>query len=407
MAQPRLDGSDLYQPLQAETLSDPFPIFRRLQQEAPVVWHDDLFAWVLSRNRDCREVLQNPAKFTRDRRKLGRPVPAEGMTIQSLDPPDQIPLRQALLRAIHRADIASVCLDACEELERRLVHQPLDRPFDFMSQVAAPAAMRFACCLVGMPELAPETYFSIFLRLTRAMDKALEPDRYDGGVAATQALNDLICRAESLAEPRSVIYEVHAVPAVAEMPVAYVRNTISATFNAAYSTAYSSMGSFLALALERPGLARQIVATGNVSVGVQELLRFTSPAQSTRRYATCDTVIGGVLIRQNDPVLTLMAAANRDPEVFDRPDDLVLDRSPNPHLAFGSGPHQCVGAGPAGEFLGAFVRRLADCERMLTSTGSPAWLNTFTLRCLDRLPVARNGGPAADRPHDYETADRK
>jgi cytochrome P450 len=275
----------------------------------------------------------------------------------------------------------------------------MGRSFDFMSQVAAPTAMRFACCMIGMPDLPPEAYLSIFLRLTRAMDSALDPDRYDAGVEATRELNDLIERAESSAEPRSVSHELHAVPGVADMPVAYVRNTISATFNAAYSTVYSSMGSFLALALDRPGLARQIVDTRNVSVGVQELLRFTSPAQSTRRYATRDTVIGGVLIHQNDPILTLMAAANRDPGVFERPDDLVLDRSPNPHLAFGSGAHHCVGARPAGEFLGEFVRRLADCESKLAPTGPPTWLDTFTLRCLDQLPVTRNGGLAPDRPH--------
>jgi cytochrome P450 len=355
-----------------------------------VMWHDELFAWVLSRNGDCRQVLENPAKFTRDRRKLGRPVPIEGMTIQSLDPPDQLPLRQALFRAIRGTDLASVCREACDELDRCLVRQPIGQPFDFMSQVAAPAAMRFACRMVGMPDLAPEAYFSIFLRLTRAMDSALDPDRHDAGVGATRELNDLIAGAESSAEPQSVIHELHAIPAVAQMPVPYVRNTISASFNAAYSTAYSSMGSFLVLAMERPGLARRIVETGNVSTGVQELLRFTSPAQSTRRYATEDTVIGGVVIRQNDPILTLMAAANRDPEVFDRPDDLVLDRSPNPHLAFGEGPHYCVGARPAGEFLGHFVERLADWEFKLVPAGPTTWLDTFTLRCLDQLPSERS-----------------
>jgi cytochrome P450 len=250
-----------------------------------------------------------------------------------------------------------------------------------------------------MPDLAPEAYFSIFFRLTRAMDSALDPDRHDAGVGATRELNDLIAGAESSAEPRSVIHELHAIPGVAQMPVPYVRNTISATFNAAYSTAYSSMGSFLVLALERPGLARQIIATGNVSTGVQELLRFTSPAQSTRRYAAEDTVIGDVVIRQNDPILTLMAAANRDPEVFERPDDLVLDRSPNPHLAFGEGPHYCVGARPAGEFLGQFVERLADWEFKLVPAGAIAWLDTFTLRCLDQLPVVRTqGGQSSDQP---------
>lgn len=399
MTDPSPDRSVLYQPLRPETLSDPYPTFRRLRQEAPVLWDDELFAWVLSRYHDCRQVLQTPTTFTRDRRKLGRPVPADGMTIQSLDPPDQIELRRALLRAIHRTDIASSCLKACEEIESRLVYQPVGRPFDFMSQVAAPAAMRFACCLVGMPDLGPDAYFSIFLRLTRAMDNALDQDRYNPGVEATRELNDLIRDTEAGAASRSIIGELHAEPEVAEMPVAYVRNTISATFNAAYSTAYSSMGNFLALALVRPGLARQIVETGNVSVGVQELLRFTSPAQSTRRYATRDTIIGGMVIRQNDPVLTLMAAANRDPDVFEYPDNLVLNRSPNPHLAFGWGAHHCVGHQPASQFLGQFVHHLADFESKLAPAATPTWLDTFTLRCLDQLPVVRNRGSAADRSH--------
>jgi cytochrome P450 len=389
MTELRADRSDLYQPLRPDTLSDPYPVFRRLLRETPVLWHDELFAWVLSRHRDCRQVLQCPAKFTRDRRKLGRPVPAEGMTIQSLDPPDQIALRHALLLAIRRTDIAAACEEACDELERCLIQQPVGRAFDFMSGAAAPTAMRFACRLVGMPDLPPDVYLSIFVRLTRAMDSALDSDRYDAGVEATRELNHLIQHAEASAAPRSMIHELHAVTGVKEMPVAYVRNTLCAAFNAAYSTAYSSMGSFLALAQQRPGLARQVVDTGNVSVGVQELLRFTSPAQSTRRYATCDTVIGGAVIRQNDPILTLMAAANRDPEVFDHPDDLVLNRLTNPHLAFGSGAHHCVGARPAAEFLGQFVRRLADWEFKLALAGPPTWLDTFTLRCFDHLPVVR------------------
>jgi cytochrome P450 len=321
------------------------------------------------------------------------------MTIQSLDPPDQIPLRQALLRAIRRAGVSFACREACKELERCLVDQPLGRSFDFMSQAAAPAAMRFACGLVGMPDLAPGAYFSIFLRLTRAMDSALDPDRYEAGVGATQELNDLVENAKHAAGPRSVIHELYAAPGVAQMPAAYVRNTISATFNAAYSTAYSSMGSFMALIFQRPGLAKRIVDVGDVSIAVQELLRFTSPAQSTRRFATRDTVIGGVEIRENDPILTLTAAANRDPEVFERPDDLVLGRSPNPHLAFGSGPHHCVGARPAAVFLEAFMQCLVDWESRLAPSGSIAWLDTFTLRCPDQLPVLRHEGSAADWSH--------
>jgi cytochrome P450 len=184
-----------------------------------------------------------------------------------------------------------------------------------------------------------------------------------------------------------MMYELDAVPEVAAIPAAFVRNTISATFNAAFSTAYSSMGSFVALCLERPGLAGRIVATGDVSRGVKELLRFTSPAQLTARYAIRDVDIGSANIRQNDPVITLLAAANRDPAVFASPDDLVLERSPNPHLSFGHGSHRCVGTKPAEEFLSRFIEHLAHWEKQLALAADPAWLDTATLRCLATLPV--------------------
>ncbi len=79
---------------------------------------------------------------------------------------------------------------------------------------------------------------------------------------------------------------------------------------------------------------------------VEELLRFVPLPNGFAfpRYATEDIELGGARIRAGDPVLVDTAAANRDPEVFDDPDDLVLDRAVNPHLSFGHGPHYCIGA---------------------------------------------------------------
>lgn len=390
-----LQGPNVYQPLHRDTLADPFPVFGRLRQHAPVLWHEELFAWVLSRYSDCRRVLQDPEEFARDRGKLGqfaRRTSAEGMSIQTIDPPEQIPLRRALTTAIGRTDVAGACREACEELERRLVDQPVGHPFDFMSAAAAPAAIRFACRLIGAPDMAPDAYRPIFLALTRAMDSSLDPQRGRPGREATGELNDVITQALAAPVPGGLIYWLYRIPGVAEMPSAYVRNTLSAMFNAAYSTAYTSMGSFLAVVLERPGLAARIVGSEKVFEGVQELLRFTSPAQATMRFAVCDTMINDVQVRQNDPIVTLMAAANRDPEEFENPDDLVLDRSPNRHLSFGWGPHYCIGAGPGRNFLEQFVVRLADWESKLGLVGTPTWLDTATLRCLECLPVARNLG---------------
>jgi cytochrome P450 len=265
-----------------------------------------------------------------------------------------------------------------------------------MSNVSAPVAMRFASSIVGVSGVTSGAYFPIFLRLTRGMDSALDPALYDAGVEAGRELNALVDDALASATPGTIIHTLRSDAGVAEMHPGYVRNTISATFNAAYSTAYSSMGSFLLLALSQPALAARIVNTGDVCAGVQELLRIVSPAQSTRRFATDDTVVGGVTVGAHDPILVLIASANRDEDAFPNPDELLPDRRSNAQLSFGSGPHHCVGVSPARQFLEEFVGRLARWERRLAAAGPPTWLTTFTLRCLDRLPVARTEDVVVD-----------
>lgn len=78
-------------------------------------------------------------------------------------------------------------------------------------------------------------------------------------------------------------------------------------------------------------------------IAIEELLRLYSIA-STSRVVTRDTVFAGCPMKAGDRVVLPTAAAGRDPDQFDRADDLVVGRAPNRHLAFGAGPHRCVGA---------------------------------------------------------------
>ncbi|HEY3140902.1 MAG TPA: cytochrome P450 [Acidimicrobiales bacterium] len=79
-------------------------------------------------------------------------------------------------------------------------------------------------------------------------------------------------------------------------------------------------------------------------LAVDELLRFDSPVQMTQRTTIEDVDVGGVTIPANQIVVLMVAAANRDPKVFERPRELDLLRQPNPHLSFGGGIHHCLGA---------------------------------------------------------------
>ena len=77
---------------------------------------------------------------------------------------------------------------------------------------------------------------------------------------------------------------------------------------------------------------------------IEELLRFDGPVQATVRVPTEDVEIGEQTIAEGSLVLVSIGAANHDPAVFDRPDDLDVGRNPNPHLALGFGAHYCLGA---------------------------------------------------------------
>nr|SBO97245.1 putative cytochrome P450 hydroxylase [Nonomuraea gerenzanensis] len=121
---------------------------------------------------------------------------------------------------------------------------------------------------------------------------------------------------------------------------------------------------------------------------VEELARWSPPQPMTvPRFATEDVEIGGVPIPEGQPVTVSVAAANRDPRVFDEPDRFDITREPGPHLGFGHGPHFCVGSSLArvqtGVALGVLLRRFPG----LALAGEAAYLPDPGTRRLASLPV--------------------
>ncbi|MBW2726956.1 MAG: cytochrome P450 [Deltaproteobacteria bacterium] len=119
----------------------------------------------------------------------------------------------------------------------------------------------------------------------------------------------------------------------------------------------------------------------------EEILRYVSPVITMRRTATCDTEIAGQSIRQNDKVVMLYPSANRDPEMFENPNQFDVTRDPNPHLAFGWGPHFCLGASLARMeircLFAELLRRLPDIE----VCGPVRRLRSSTVNSIKSMPV--------------------
>jgi cytochrome P450 len=145
--------------------------------------------------------------------------------------------------------------------------------------------------------------------------------------------------------------------------------------------------------------ARLLAEPELLDPAVEEFVRVATPVQGLGRTVTKDTTLSGCPLAAGDRVFLLWASGNRDPEAFDRPDEVVLDRHPNHHLGFGAGPHHCVGS-----HLGKLMVKIALEELLprlgdfrIADRGRLAWVGGETrgLRTLPlQIPATSNGGRA-------------
>ncbi len=128
---------------------------------------------------------------------------------------------------------------------------------------------------------------------------------------------------------------------------------------------------------------------------IEELLRYTNPTQHiATRYALEDVQIGETVIKQYQPVMICIAAANRDETVFENADRLDITRAPNKHIAFGLGIHYCLGA-PLARLeakiaFSVLLRRFPNLQ-IAAPVDSLRWRGAPSLRGLVSLPVRLNG----------------
>lgn len=348
-------------PFSPESLEDPYTLYDRLRDEAPVWEVPGTGLHLVTGHAEILEVVNDPETFSSRLAALlmagGEGVslveggeamgPADVLAVA--DPPDHTRHRQLTRPAFSERAVGDL-----EPFIRRTVADALQsgleaRRTEWMTSVASPLPVATVARVLGLADTDVP-------RLKEWSDAGVE---LLGGVASPERMDELLrttgdflayC-AEQVERGRQPDAE-GVVGIVGRAVDAGTISTDEATamvlqlvIAGAESTA-SLVGSATRLLAERPGLQSQLRRTpGRIPAFVEEALRLESPFRGHFRVATRDTTLAGVTLPEGSRLMLMWGAANRDPDEHPRPAEVDLGR-PNPraHFGFGWGLHFCIGA---------------------------------------------------------------
>jgi cytochrome P450 len=309
--------------------------------------------WAVSRHADIRAVLTDPA-FSANRANPKFPLPSgrriqrKGMfkpTLLMLDPPEHGPARRAVLGEFTVKRLASLGPRIQEIVDEHLdaMLESPDRTADLVSAFALPVPSLVICELLGVP-YADHDFFQ-----TRSTTLLSQKATVEEVTAASEELRDYLDKLVAVKEAdptddllgRQIIK--HREEGTEDRDALVSLGVLLLIAGHETTANMISLGT-LAL-LQRPDQIAELRADPSKTLGaVEELLReFTIAEFVTSRVAVRDTVVGGVEVKAGEGVLTLGNAANHDPDVFENPNEIDINRGARNHIAFGYGAHQCLG----------------------------------------------------------------
>lgn len=361
-----------YDPFDTKIQDDPYPVYRKLRDEAPVFRADTANTWVLSRHEDVIAALLDHQTYSSVNGVF--PTPPDAPFLESflpmmitMDPPRHDQLRGLVSKAFTPRRIAA--LEASiDELAAALAEQVIRRAggADFIADFAGILPAMVIADLLGIPREDRQQFrqwSSTLIQSNPAHGEVAE------GLAAAAAVYAYF--ADFLADRRKTPRDdLMSALVAAEIDGQCLSDDELLGFClllliAGHETTTNLLGNAAVVLAEDPQSRHRLAADPTlVGHAVEELLRYDSPVQGLSRVLTTDLALHGTTMSRGDSVLLLFGSANRDERVFARPDVFDIDRKPEHQVAFGRGIHFCLGAAlarlEARIALHALLSRLPD-----------------------------------------------
>lgn len=332
-----------------EFIANPYPVYSELREKDPVHFTEAYDGYyVLTRYEDVRNALLDWQLFSSARPGVTSIPASVKRDFQEIplefDPPEHTPYRKLISRFFTRNAVREL-EPGFRNIARDLLHPMAEAGGgDFVQDFALPYVSRVLAYFLRVPEGESERW----LQWAHAIFHGRLTDR----AAADRASEEMIAYVDSLAEQRRHAPgdDLFSVLAMAQLNGRKLTDDELHGYgvlmlNAGQETSVNGIGNSLWYLAEHPDDRERLMREPRLlDDAIEEFLRLMSPIQLLGRTTTAQTTLHGRQVPAESTVAMCYAAANRDPERFTDADQCVIDRRPNPHLAFGSGPHTCLGA---------------------------------------------------------------
>lgn len=341
-----LDGYDIFS---KEYQAEPQQFWKQLSGSGCPVAHTEKWggSWMLVRYDDVYEAAQDQERFSSRAVEVAGPIPEPGRGLYMPPITSAPPHHQG-----HRDLLAPfLSPEAVKEIEPFIRQRARELASavaakgggDAFTDFAQPLALSVLTHILDVPAAMQPQFVDWASRVLRVGPT-------DQGIRKT-ALEEIMNFLDGLLAERKakggsdvVSHMADATLDGAQLGRKHKLGSLIELVLAGADTTWSTMGSSLWYLASNPHARAELVAKPEmVTSAVEELLRFFAPVTIARIVAE-ETEVHGRCMRPNQRVIMPLAAANRDPEVFDAPDEVQLDRPRNRHMAFGTGTHRCLGA---------------------------------------------------------------